>query len=281
MKLGAIGAVLAAVAVAAAGTAFAIAHGEEAPVGAYRFSTKLTMTGIPRTNGTMYNSACSGALIAPQWIITAGHCFHSAVRSDGSYDRVTGAILADGSGAVPYHGTTATIGRHNLALNADGTPQDTSGYVVNVVYAYQSPNNDVAIARLDKPVQGIAPLALYSETPSVGMILRITGWGKTDPAQTTPYDLLQTGQVKINKSTDITDTLVMVQAYAPQADTSACAYDSGAPYFVEESGGPRLVSIENGGPTCPHSGKETTGRVDVNRQWISSVVFPTPSASTS
>ncbi|HEY3712934.1 MAG TPA: trypsin-like serine protease [Jatrophihabitantaceae bacterium] len=56
-----------------ASRAEAIAHGTPALPGQYRFATKLTMTNIPRPDGSHYNSACSAALISPRWIITAGH----------------------------------------------------------------------------------------------------------------------------------------------------------------------------------------------------------------
>ena len=50
---------------------------------------------------------------------------------------------------------------------------------------------------------------------------------------------------------------------APASDTSACPYDSGAPYFAERSDGTAtLVAIENHGPACPHSQMETAARVD-------------------
>ena len=61
--------------------ASAVAHGTLATPGQDPFAVKLTMTNIPRPDGTFYNSACSAALIFPTWIITAGHCFHDVNRN--------------------------------------------------------------------------------------------------------------------------------------------------------------------------------------------------------
>jgi hypothetical protein len=76
---------------------------------------------------------------------------------------------------------------------------------------------------------------------------------------------LQTGQVKIKR---VSGTTVLVVGYAPAPTTSACLYDSGAPYFSESSNGAvALVSIEIDGPDCPHAKEETTRGVP-HRDWI-------------
>ena len=226
------------------GTANAIANGTPVPDGQYSFSAKLTMTGIPNPDGTTRDSACSGALIAPQWIVTAGHCFH-----DVNGNRV--------SGPTPY-ATTATVGRTDLS--------SASGHVVDVVEVRQAPRGDVALGRLASPVTDITPLPLAAAAPKAGAILRLTGWGATSSVDPVPVTHLMTGQVKVKR---VNGTSVLVVGYAPAPNTSACLWDSGAPYFSESSSGTAaLVSVESDGPACPHSQEETTTRIDRNADWI-------------
>jgi secreted trypsin-like serine protease len=243
-RIGLLGGAVVALVLAVAGPAFAVAHGEPAAPGQYRFAVKLTMTDIPRPDGSHYNSACSAALIAPQWIITAGHCFHDVNRNPVS-------------GPVPY-ATTATIGVVDLA--------DPSAQVANVVWVQQSPSTDIAVAALDRPVAGVPAIELSTAKPKQGEILRLAGWGADNSVDPVPGTHLMTGQVQVSS---VTSGTVGVHGYAPYPDTSACVYDSGAPYFLERPHrAPALVSVESFGPDCPHDQEETTSRVDDIANWI-------------
>lgn len=236
--------------VVTAGPAVAIANGEPVIDGQYTFSVKLTMTNIPRPDGTRYDSACSGALVASSWVITAGHCFHDVNRNPVS-------------GPVPYP-TTATVGRTDVA--------DTDGYVVNVVEVRQARGRDVALARIDRTISDVPPIGIRTTAPIVGEVLRLTGWGATSGGSQVPATHLQTGQVQVST---VASTTVGVHGYAPFPDTSACVYDSGAPYFVERTGAtPLLVSVESDGPDCPHTQVETTARVDSIAKWIKRTIGP-------
>lgn len=228
--------------------AAAIADGEPAQQGQFPFAVQLRMDDITRSDGTTYDSACSGVLISPTWIMTAGHCFH-----DGDRHRVSGA---------PRYATTARLGTAS-------TTDPAAGVLRTVEWVEQSGVNDIALARLDAPVEGITPLALNTQAPRKGQILSFAGWGATSSAGA-PSDQLYWGQVSI---TAVKTATVLVKGYWPAPTTSACPYDSGAPYFATPSGSsPVLVSVESSGPNCPHRLQETTARVDVVVGWVRTVV---------
>ena len=244
-----------------------IANGTLVSPGQYPFAVRLAMTHIPRPDGTFYDSACSAALISPTWIITAGHCFHDI-------DRV--AV----SGPVPY-ATTATLNtvagdqRGHLGQRVDLVDLlPAPGEHRDVILVQQAGSTDIALARLSAPVTDVTPLGLSDSGPTAGAVLTIAGWGATSSFVPTPRMLLFTGQVKIQtvKSTTIT----VVGSY-PAADTSACLYDSGAPYFTTPArSAPLLASIESTGPDCPHTSAETTARVDTIAAWIRTIVADLP-----
>ena len=227
-----------------AGTAEAIANGEPVAEGRFAFSVKLTMTGIPTADGGKRNSACSGALIAPQWVITAGHCFR-----DANGVRVERPV-ADS--------TTATVGRTDLTTD--------TGHQAEVVAVRQSPTADVAIAKIDTVVRDIRPIRIAGSAPRVGAVVRVTGYGSTTSVNPAPVTHLRTGQMTV---VSVGESITGVTGAAPQRDTTPCPYDSGGPFFLEQGRrGPALVSVVSTGPSCPHSEVESSARVDNIRGWI-------------
>jgi hypothetical protein len=225
--------------------AHAIAHGEDVAGDRYRFSVKLTMTGIPTADNGQRDSFCSGALIDPLWVITAGHCFRDA---EGKRVNRTVARL-----------TTATIGRVDLNGKA--------GHVATVIAVRQSPTADVALAKIDTAITDIEPLRVAEAAPAAGDIVRLTGYGFTTNDESTPARRLQTGKFVV---TFVDDSLIGMSGRAPRPETSACLHDSGGPYFKTlADGGAMLVSVVSRGPACPHAGPDLSARVDNLADWIS------------
>jgi hypothetical protein len=209
------------------------------------FNAKLTSQDIPTPQGGVRSGACSGSLIAPQWVVTAGHCFH-----DVNDVRV--------SGAPRYH-MTVTVGKLK-----DSDPGGESTQVIDV---RQSPLNDLAVVKLDTPITDITPLTLADKPPKIGEPLQFAGWGSISPTVVAPSDHLKRGQftvAHINAS-----TLDAAPTVPRTVENSPCPDDSGGPFFVSDDNVTgTLVAIVDNGPSCPQPGLEVIARVDVVFTWI-------------
>ncbi|HEX6360154.1 S1 family peptidase [Actinophytocola sp.] len=209
------------------------------------FNAKLTSQDIPVPGGGVRSGACSGALIAPEWIVTAGHCFRN--------------INDVRIGGTPPYTMVVTIGKLK--------DSDPGGYTAQVVDVRQSPVNDLAVARLNIAITDIVPLTVSATQPAVGEQLQFAGWGSLSATVLGPSDHLKRGQFTVSR---IRQYALEAQSDLPRTvENGPCPQDSGGPFFVsddERTG--TLVAIVNTGPPCPQPGAEIIARVDVVAQWI-------------
>ncbi|MEU2854978.1 S1 family peptidase [Streptomyces syringium] len=215
--------------------------GEKAKDGTYSFTAKLNI-GPGRS--------CSAALVEREWLVTAASCF--ADHPAESLKVPAGA---------PKLKTTATIGRTDLTR--DG------GSVVDVVEIVPRTDRDLVMARLAKPVTGVAPLGIGFDAALPGEDLWVAGYGRTNDEWVPDrlhYAKFTVGAVK--------DTTVGLSGKSD--DASVCQGDTGGPAFREIGGRYELVGVNSmsgqggcfGADEAQTSKGATDTRVDDIAGWI-------------
>jgi len=134
---------------------------------------------------------CSGTVVAPQWVLTAGHC-----ASKGGM----------------------TVRVRSLQFG--------TGDQVNVDQEQVSPSADLALLHLDTPVKATA-VKLATADPKVGAINEIYGWGMTAPGSA-PAETLKVAKVKVT-ALDCVDAVQGPAICSTGINGSAYNGDSGGP----------------------------------------------------
>ncbi|WP_086843628.1 S1 family peptidase [Amycolatopsis kentuckyensis] len=228
------GVTLAAVAVAGLLTAVpaaAVTGGSPAAEGAYTFATKIDVGGV---------HGCSGALVAPQWVVTAASCF----PENG------------GQAGAPKLATKAIVGQRGAA--------GTQRAVVDLLFRA---DRNVVLAKLAAPVTGVAPVAIGTAAPAQNEALRVAGYGRT--ATEWVPDKLHTVPVSVQSVTGTT-----LAVLGDPAAATTCQGDAGGPLLRERNGVVELAGVHHAswqagclGSTETRQGTVET-RVDDIADWI-------------
>ncbi|MGC4790134.1 FG-GAP-like repeat-containing protein [Micromonospora sp. DT178] len=184
----------------------AVSGGSPVTDSAYAFAAKVTFGEV---------GACSGVLVAPQWVLTAHSCLPPtpSPRSTAS---------------APAWPTTVTVGRLDLTTN-DGRVQRA-----NLVVSH--PDRNLALLRLTLPVVGVAPVPLATGAPVPGETLQALGFGRT--ATEWVPDKLHGVPVTVG-----TVSATTIAISNEQGGPTTCKGDAGGPAVRVVNGSPELVAV--------------------------------------
>jgi secreted trypsin-like serine protease len=180
---------------------------------------------------------CSGTLIAPDVVLTAGHCTETPIAA---------FYLGEGQAINAKNFTGPPTNMRVLAVAESITHPD---FVPNSC----TTSPDIGLVRLAQPASGVHPVAFAKVEPAIGSSCTAVGFGMHTENGATTVEQKRSGQEKIEQ----------LYSLSIQVGFAGALSDHG------DSGGPLLCNGSIAGVTsCGNSDNVFYTRIDQTNDWI-------------
>ncbi len=216
---------------------------------------------------------CSGTVIAPTLVLTAGHCAENFETG----------VLNEPAGYLVLTGT----------LNADARPSErqesaVSRVIVCSCYDRSTDVGDVALLQLSTATS--APPVALAATPPAGTPATIAGWGQTEAGHEPSTTVLQSAPTAVQRAATCEND---APPFSPPSEICAlgtharlsgiCEGDSGGPLLVSQpsaiGGAAEIGLASHAYDECATSSPSVFTRVDALGAWIAGWVHAIASGS--
>ncbi|XP_064424827.1 transmembrane protease serine 13 isoform X2 [Latimeria chalumnae] len=215
-----------------------IVGGKLADSGKWPWQTSLQYRG---------SHVCGGTIIAPQWVVTASHCFPKDYAAYPSKWRVYAGLID---------------------LQLASNPGSVSKIILHEKYESRTNDYDIALIKLSSPLSfssKVQPACLpaYGQTFSPDTSCWISGFGKLRETATSVSQNLMEASVKIIDSSVCNQKQVYSGAVTPRmmcagflsGSVDSCQGDSGGPLVCEVGHTWYLAGVTSWGSGCARKNK--------------------------